>query len=212
MTGHRRYSDLLPWYVNGTLDADEAERIEAHLPTCAECRRELARCRAFAGLYEDVEDLAPAPHPSRIARLWHRVDAPEPTRPFPWRALALVEAVALILVVGVVGWLARPDVPGDLAGEPAFRTLGAERSSPAPTGVELRVVFAPETEERTIREAVRSLGGRIVDGPSSAGVYTLSVLAGSAPGDRQRILDQLRSHQAVLFAESVTPPGRGERP
>jgi anti-sigma factor RsiW len=39
---HEQAQQLLPWYVNGTLEADEAALVEAHLAECAECRADLA--------------------------------------------------------------------------------------------------------------------------------------------------------------------------
>lgn len=41
-------SELLPWYVNGTLDAEARVVIEAHLRDCAICRRQVAGLRALA--------------------------------------------------------------------------------------------------------------------------------------------------------------------
>lgn len=34
--------ELLPWWLNGSLDADERRSVETHLASCADCRRELA--------------------------------------------------------------------------------------------------------------------------------------------------------------------------
>jgi hypothetical protein len=47
---------LLPGYLLDALDPDESERFAGHLPTCAECRAELA------SLSEPVADLAAASH------------------------------------------------------------------------------------------------------------------------------------------------------
>ena len=44
---HTRLRELLGPYVLGGLDADDRARLEAHLPTCAACRDELA---TYAGL------------------------------------------------------------------------------------------------------------------------------------------------------------------
>ncbi|MCG8458320.1 MAG: zf-HC2 domain-containing protein [Holophagales bacterium] len=33
--------ELLPWFANGTLDADDRQRVEAHLATCESCRATL---------------------------------------------------------------------------------------------------------------------------------------------------------------------------
>src|SRR6185437_15286559 len=42
---HPEISALIPWYVNGTLDEREAQRVEAHLALCAMCREDLAQER-----------------------------------------------------------------------------------------------------------------------------------------------------------------------
>lgn len=41
MEGDPRIHSLLPWFVAGTLAADEAERFRAHLGSCSECARDL---------------------------------------------------------------------------------------------------------------------------------------------------------------------------
>ena len=46
---HQEAQFLLPWYVNGRLDADEQAAVETHLRDCRECqehgREELERAR-----------------------------------------------------------------------------------------------------------------------------------------------------------------------
>ena len=37
---HDKVLELLPWFVNGTLSADETGRVETHLAGCAECRED----------------------------------------------------------------------------------------------------------------------------------------------------------------------------
>lgn len=43
--------ERLPWWVNGTLEEAEAQRVEAHLAECAACRDELAATRGALALY-----------------------------------------------------------------------------------------------------------------------------------------------------------------
>ncbi len=43
--------ELLPWWVNGSLEPDERRQVEDHLATCAACRAELAATRAAFELY-----------------------------------------------------------------------------------------------------------------------------------------------------------------
>lgn len=44
----KQVRELLPWYLNGTLEDSEKKAISEHLATCSECRRELVETR-FAG-------------------------------------------------------------------------------------------------------------------------------------------------------------------
>ena len=38
---HEQAQQLLPWYINGTLEADERAMVEAHLSDCADCRADM---------------------------------------------------------------------------------------------------------------------------------------------------------------------------
>ncbi len=60
---HKQTQTLLPWYANGTLDADEVAVVEAHLSECAECRDELKSEQALG----QTEPLA-----SRFYGFWYR--------------------------------------------------------------------------------------------------------------------------------------------
>ena len=93
--------------IDDALGAEERSAVEAHLATCAECRRELERLRGTVALLRAVEPVrAPAGFVDRVLGA---------ARPVPWprrlvRALLLpwpvklpVEAAAIVLVaVGIV--------------------------------------------------------------------------------------------------------------
>jgi hypothetical protein len=210
MSDHRRCNELLPWYVNGTLAADQVQEIEEHLGECEACRRELERCRALAALYEDVEDLAPAAHPARIARLWARAEEtpPRPSRS-PWRWIALGQAAAIVVLLALaLRELPEEPVAGPAEPAPVFRTLGdAELEVPRLTAPTFRVVFAPDTPEETMRRILRSLEAEIVAGPSPLGVYTVSVPRSDEMADWSAlVVETLRREPDVLLAERVHDP------
>ena len=118
---HQALVELLPWYANGTLDAEERARVEAHLERCEACCRELVELEGLkavlapspeAGLapglgtdtaqalQRTLSRLAPAApaEPSRRAWLpwrWGR------TRPRPALAFSLPLIVLLSLGLGV---------------------------------------------------------------------------------------------------------------
>src|SRR5512135_3643787 len=41
-SNHDKVWSLLPWYINGSLEASELELVEQHLRICLRCRREVA--------------------------------------------------------------------------------------------------------------------------------------------------------------------------
>jgi hypothetical protein len=43
--------ELLPWLLNGTLEAEEAQRVRAHLEGCRSCRNELGETRWAAAVF-----------------------------------------------------------------------------------------------------------------------------------------------------------------
>jgi len=61
--------ELLPWYVNGTLDAGERANFEAHLADCRACRDEMSVIEELRGelKHPGLDLLADHPSPERLA-------------------------------------------------------------------------------------------------------------------------------------------------
>ena len=225
---HQETWELLPWYANGTLEGAEREAVAVHLASCAECRDELARCRALAAEVRGAV-VAPSPHPAQLAGLLRRVDAAEAAAagaggggrragrgerrgamralartPRPVRWLLAAQAAALVvLLVGVGALIRRP------AAE--FRTLSDPAPAAAPLG-QVRVVFAPETTEAELRALLLPLRGELTGGPSQLGAYTVGFPAGPGAEPMPVVLSYLREHPRVRFAEPGAtggPPGAG---
>jgi hypothetical protein len=70
-------SDMLPAYINGTLDAETAARVAAHLPACAACRAELAEWRAIAGAAPMLYHHVSIPADAVLDRVWREIDGAE---------------------------------------------------------------------------------------------------------------------------------------
>ena len=222
MSTHRRCWRLLPWYANGTLTGDEEREVRDHLEECVDCREELERCRALGELYESAASSAPAPHPARIERFWARArtDGESETPPHsrgtsPWRWIALAEAAVLAILVGsLAAGFPGGTTPAAEETAPAYRTLSSTAQVEAPGESSLfRVVFAPETPEREIREILLSLDARLVEGPSPYGVYTVAVPGHGEEGSvAERTTSRLREHESVRFAEPVPARHPGSPP
>ncbi len=220
---HLRIWELLPWYVNGTLPPAERSTVEEHLAACPRCQEEERSCRALEAGVRGAEEIAPSPHPVRLARLlasiddletragakppaWRRVVgaiaavaafAGRPLRalfPTPARGMAAAQLAVLLLIAGLVGWQQWR------ARQPVYRTLSSPtQESLASGGLRIRVLFAEEATEREIRELLLGVRGEIVAGPSPFGVYTVEVPKAGDPLDS--VLTHLRAQARVRLAE-----------
>jgi anti-sigma factor RsiW len=201
---HQRTQELLPWYANGTLDAEEGAQVEEHLQACPGCRSELECVRLLQASYIGSE--MPPDAGAALAKLRPRLDEAEPAhRPHrsgrpqarpasmvpAWFKLALAGQFALIFVLG---WQVLQ--PGGAGSE--FHTLASAGTAQRAAG-SLVVVFDPAAPQREVARILRLAGGRIVDGPTASNAYVVSV----APADLRAALAQLHADPAVVLAEPL---------
>jgi anti-sigma factor RsiW len=198
---HRHAELLLPWYANGTLDAAERSRLEAHVSQCPRCQADAA----FQARLRDVSGTVVSPTGDAAqgwAALRGRLDpkpaiARRPGNGSPWRwtgwwplALGLQGAVMLGLAVVLVGVTLRPE---------PYRALGAATSAP---GANALVIFRPDATEAQIRAALRAGDARLVGGPTVTDAYLVQT-AGPVP----QALERLRAQPAVARVESLVGGG-----
>ena len=160
--------EIVVAYLRGRLSADEARSLEGEAASRPELAAEIALMRGIVRSF-DAEASAPAPGELGWARLSRAIDAepgrtavPRARRPL-WPLAASAAAAVLVWQLAAVPLLTRP-------GEDA----GYAPVSEAPAGFTLDVAFAADTPEGAIRELLRSVGGRISDGPSAVGLWQLS--------------------------------------
>jgi len=206
---HERASELLPWYVNATLDSQEAKLVEEHLGSCLVCRQELARCRELSDATVSADGGGWTPSPAHFARVMARVEAAERTRgpallrrlvswirdtPRPMRfAFALQGAVALALLAVVV---LRPPV--------VYQTLSQPPASSPSHRARLHVVFAPDLTEAGMRQLLSGVEAVIVGGPTPTGLYTLELPFPAADRERaSQVAARLQAESKVRFATPV---------
>lgn len=200
---HDAVQKLMPWFVNGTLSAREARRVETHLAECGECREDLAFERQLAHevamlpLNADegwkamqlrmAEEAAPARATGPMRLFRRRV-------PVGWAmAGSLAASVALALVL--TSAQLRP------APQQTYHTLG---SAPASSQGQIVVLFKPAMTERQMRTVLTAQNARLVDGPTASGAYVLHVDGGN-PADA---IKALRQSSYVLLAEPLAQDGR----
>jgi hypothetical protein len=219
---HRRMWELLPWYVNGTLDGHERQDVEAHLGVCPACQAELVRCRDVAEAIRTVEDPAWAPSHARLLRVMARIDAAEaqPARAWGWwqrwRAYCLgyrtmlrptfpfvrwglaAQGASILLLVGVAAWQA-------LFPSETFYYTPSDRGDQTPqVHGQIRAVFANDMTEQELSTLLSDIAGTISNGPSALGVYTVDIAgAARAPERLGEVLDTLHAHPKVRLAEPL---------
>lgn len=218
---------LLPWYLNGKLAEGERIEVERHLSTCPECRRELESLAEVRT--QTREMLAAVPGPSERARQAvmqqvrsSKAAARRAGQPgSPDRQPGLLErfmgafgvlfrpqwapALAVLLIVGQAGalaWLAQgPAAQSGLPGtQPGLQSRGVGGEP-----VRLRIVFGPAATVRNVAAAIHDLGGRIVDGPSPEGAFTVE-LQPASPQETSSRLRALRERPGLVESiENATP-------
>lgn len=187
---HDKAAELLPWYVNGTLAADERAAVERHLGECLPCRSALRAERHLHGVVRAQEDV-PFGSVHGTADLLRRID--DGQRRHTARRLGPRIAVgAAAACLAIAAWVF---LPGQLGPEDAgFATLG----DPATNGGRIDIVFIDGTARRQIEAVLETVDAELVGGPSELGRYTVSV-----PADSERaladVIAELAEHPRVRF-------------
>jgi anti-sigma factor RsiW len=219
---HRHIAELIPWYVNGTLEGRDRDAVTAHLSDCLTCREEVAQCQTLAAAVQVTGDSVWAPDPDRLGRLLASIERLEATdaQRAGWRARwrtgmewigdlfdrtpgivrwgLAAQAALLVLVVGLALW------PGAFSPRAPYRTLAENGpNGDGRIGVALiHVVFADDITERDMRTLLGRVRGKIVDGPTAVGLYTVEVRA-QTPDQIRPMVTILRDDPKVRLAEPV---------
>lgn len=180
---HEEVRELIPGYALDALEPEEAGRVEAHLPSCSECRRELALLRGGAiSLATGVAQITPPPEVrDRIIAAIGPERRRIPVPPRGW-VFSLAVATALVIVLGGidVSLLQRLAVLNArvktqtqllaLLATPSARTVTLAGTAP---GV-VRLVFDPSSH----RGALIAAG---LQDPGQNLVYQLWLVGGQTP-------------------------------
>jgi hypothetical protein len=198
---HSRAFELLPWFVNGSLGADERDAIEQHVRSCLSCHRELKQQQRLRAALraQPVVHISPQTGFESLARALEGepiLSARPAARPLDAFLRFAAVAAAGLLVVGGLLWLA--PARHDTRGDAAYETLASGRQ--AARG-ELDVVFVQSITAAQMQSLLEEIDGSIAAGPTEAGRYRVR-LDDSSLTDAQldALLAQLAKDPRVRFA------------
>lgn len=205
----QRFSELLPFYVNSTLNAQDHEWISTYMAAHPESNQELTFVNFLRDTTRSIESSLPESHRlDSLLRQWKQTQ-PAPSflqKTMRWlqeRVRIPVPAIALasIMIVGqavVIGSL--------LTGQPEEVTYRSERPECMATP-RIRVVFNPEAKHVEILLLLRKVEATVQNGPSETGALWLSVPKGRSLEEAQAMLrsSALVDEVVVVMKESRLP-------
>ena len=200
-----RFEELLPWYVNGSLGAEDRAFVDAYLAQHPESRSELEWYRS---LQQRVQENTPAvPATIGLARAMRLIQGDRPT--FAERIGAFfgnlgmrpsfaMAALAIVMVQGGVIMNLLGEARDDAD---QIRALNAVRVKEGPM---LKISFAPDAKEADIRMLMVQVQGELAGGPGQLGDYYLRVPAGSEAAALAKV-QAAPIVQAASLAPGVPP-------
>lgn len=193
-----RFQELLPFYVNGTLSADDRRWMDEFMAAHPTARAEL---EFFRALQVDIQESAPrVPATIGLAKTMKLIRGDQPTWSERISAFfgnfGMRPAMALTLAVVAV----QAGVIMNMALKQQHEEESYIRSGttvPAAEGPVLKVSFASEAKEADVRYALIDVQGSIADGPTQLGDYYVRVPAGT----EQAAAIKLRASNVVQAVE-----------
>ncbi|HUL63466.1 MAG TPA: hypothetical protein VLW55_02510 [Burkholderiaceae bacterium] len=201
---NERFAELLPWYVNGSIDATDRAWVDRYLSEHPDARAELSWYRS---LQTRIQESVPAvPATIGLSRAMKLIRGDTPT--FVERITALFGGVALrpavtyaLLAVVVVQGGLMANMFNQAREADEMRALRAQTVEEGPL---LKVNFAPDAKESDIRLLLVSVQGTLTGGPGQLGDYYVRVPAGK----EEQAVAKLKGKpivQAVELAPGIPP-------
>jgi hypothetical protein len=202
---NERFDELLPWYVNGSLGAEDSAWVERYLVEHPEARGELDWYRSLSARIQDNAPAVPATIGLAKAMTLIRGDRPTLSERITafFGALGMRPATAFagLAIVAVQGGFILNLLNTTREDAVEIRALKATTTDDRPM---LKLNFAPDAKEAEIRHLLMGVQGHLAGGPGQLGDYFVVVPAGREAA----IAEQLKANpivQAVTLAPGLPP-------
>ena len=179
--------EILPEYINGSLDASLIKKIE-HM---AENDRAIQlEVEFLSAIQKSVkEDVISSPTEWGLTRLKKSIQEQSITEQQTsapsglWKKMAIAASMAFVIQTGLV-------INDKISTEDDYQLLSNDSFNDT-----VQLKFKPEANEQSIRALLINLEGNIVKGPSAIGTYTIKF------SDTQKSLKALKSSSLVEYSE-----------
>lgn len=189
----RRVEELLPWYVNGTLNDEERQQVESLLQSSEDARKELA---ILQQLSNEIQSESPTEF-SELGwkRLQKKIREPEQrTDPGWWKpGLAAAATVIIALQVGIFTNILDPENDARLLsqGQPFLQE---------PHWI-IQVEFSEQSTWGQLATLLDKVEGRVIDGPSSIGLIRIAVPESNLQfSSKDQVVNWLQQQPSVTHA------------
>lgn len=181
--------ELLPWYVNQTLEAAEHRQLEVHLSSCVACAREAEFLNAMQKAMPDAgADGTSAPPFSRLLQRINRQERAMNN----WKIAA---AVSLLLAV-----IAAVALPAYLL-EPRYQTVTEALS--AEQSVRLKLLFREDGDPQALPQIMKRYDADLISGPGERNEFVLEFRL-HKDGSVAQLKDQLLAEDDVSLVDERT--------
>lgn len=102
MTGCEEIRELIPWFVEGNLTAEENAGVAGHLASCSDCLRDVAGALRVRAAVRDALSL----EPQAMEAMWERV-----ARQAVGRRVAQIDVGSFLLGFRLGAWMTRRGSP-----------------------------------------------------------------------------------------------------
>lgn len=200
-----RFSELMPWYVNGSISAEDRAWVDSYIASNPEAKSELA---FYQSLQKRMRDNAPAvPATIGLDKAMRLIRGDQPSFAeklqsffggFGMRPAVAFAAVALFTIQAGVIYTMMQQAHDDTD------QIRALKAKVVTEGEMLKLNLTPDAKEADIRFLLLSVQGDLAAGPSQLGDYYVRVPAGT----QAAALAKLQGNpivQAVALAPGVPP-------
>ena len=211
---HRQVWDLLPWYINNTLDPVEQANVRNHVKFCITCRIELNQQQQLVenmqkiDLMEQISQVSFAQLKAKIEKqpnLRTPVNHSETKNDAFFSSRQFLGFVQYTALAASLLLLSLPFMLGSLIDitelRSDYRTLANPVVGEESTNL-LRIVFSDPSDPEQINAILNRVSGRIINGPSDNGVYLVQVGdQHTSSQDIKNAIAHLHNDSRIIFAE-----------